>query len=138
VAGASPAVAWSYELAYFPRRRQAESPELRAAMNRSRLWQQAKGHEARELLVPIYGWFTQGFGTTDLQEAQGLLEQLPWRCNTATDCYQRTYTARTISITVTTAHRTSVLQRPSYLTRIQDRDAKPNVMQAFRPERPPH
>jgi hypothetical protein len=39
VAGASPVVAGSYELAYFPRHRQAEAPELRAAMNRSQLWQ---------------------------------------------------------------------------------------------------
>jgi len=46
-------------------------------MNLSRLWQrQGKRDEARELLAPIYGWFTEGFDTADLQEAQALLEVL--------------------------------------------------------------
>jgi predicted ATPase len=46
---------------------QAKSWELRAAMSLSRLWQrQGKGTEARELLAPIYGWFTEGFETADL------------------------------------------------------------------------
>jgi TOMM system kinase/cyclase fusion protein len=59
------------------RQRQAKSLELRAAMSLSRLWQQqGKQAEARELLAPIYGWFTEGFDTTDLQEAKALLEAL--------------------------------------------------------------
>ena len=59
------------------RRQQAKSLELRAAMSLSRLWQQqGKRVEARELLVPIYGWFTEGFDTADLQEAKALLEEL--------------------------------------------------------------
>ncbi len=59
------------------RRRQAKSWELRAAMSLSRLWQQqGKRTEAYELLAPIYGWFTEGFDTADLQEARALLEAL--------------------------------------------------------------
>ena len=46
-------------------------------MSLSRLWQQqGKRAEARELLAPIYGWFTEGFDTPDLQEAKALLEGL--------------------------------------------------------------
>jgi predicted ATPase len=57
------------------RRQQAKSWELRAAMSLSRLWQQqGKRAEARELLAPIYGWFTEGFDTADLQEAKALLD----------------------------------------------------------------
>ena len=53
------------------RRQEAKSLELRAAMSLSRLWQQqGKRDEARELLAPIYGWFTEGFDTADLQEAK--------------------------------------------------------------------
>jgi hypothetical protein len=40
------------------------------------LWEQGKRAEARELLAPIYGWFTEGFNTPDLKEAKALLEQL--------------------------------------------------------------
>jgi tetratricopeptide (TPR) repeat protein len=59
------------------RRQQAKSWELRAAMSLSRLWQQqGKRTEARELLAPIYGWFTEGFDTADLQDAQALLNLL--------------------------------------------------------------
>ena len=59
------------------RRQQAKSLELRAAMHLTRLWQQQGKHtEARELLVPIYGWFTEGFDTADLQDAKALLEAL--------------------------------------------------------------
>jgi predicted ATPase len=59
------------------RRQQAKSWELRAAMSLSRLWQQqGKRTEARELLAPIYGWFTEGFDTADLQEARALLDVL--------------------------------------------------------------
>jgi predicted ATPase len=59
------------------RRQQAKALELRAAMSLSRLWQQqGKRDEARALLAPIYGWFTEGFDTADLQEARALLEAL--------------------------------------------------------------
>jgi predicted ATPase len=59
------------------RRQQAKSLELRAAMSLIRLWQQqGKQVEARKLLLPLYGWFTEGFDTADLQEAKTLLEAL--------------------------------------------------------------
>jgi class 3 adenylate cyclase/predicted ATPase len=59
------------------RRQQAKSWELRTATSLSRLWQQqGKRDEAYELLAPIYGWFTEGFDTADLQEAKALLEEL--------------------------------------------------------------
>jgi class 3 adenylate cyclase/predicted ATPase len=59
------------------RRQEAKALELRAAMSLSRLWQrQGKRDQARELLAPIYGWFTEGFDTADLQEAKALLEAL--------------------------------------------------------------
>jgi class 3 adenylate cyclase/predicted ATPase len=59
------------------RRQQAKSLELRAAMSLARLWQQqGQRDEARELLTPIYGWFTEGFDTADLQEAKALLDSL--------------------------------------------------------------
>ena len=46
-------------------------------MSLGRLWQQqGKWTEAHELLAPIYGWFTEGFDTADLQEAKALLEAL--------------------------------------------------------------
>ena len=59
------------------RRQQAKSLELRAAIGLARLWQQqGKRTEAHDLLAPIYGWFTEGFDTADLQEARALLETL--------------------------------------------------------------
>jgi predicted ATPase len=59
------------------RRQQAKSWELRTATSLSRLWQQqGKQAEARALLTPIYGWFTEGFDTADLQEAKALLRNL--------------------------------------------------------------
>jgi class 3 adenylate cyclase/predicted ATPase len=59
------------------RHQQAKSLELRAAMSLARLsQQQGKRTEARELLAPVYGWFTEGFDTADLQEAQALLDAL--------------------------------------------------------------
>jgi predicted ATPase len=59
------------------RSQQAKSFELRAATSLARLWQQqGKRGAASELLAPIYGWFTEGFDTADLQEAKALLEAL--------------------------------------------------------------
>jgi predicted ATPase len=59
------------------RRQQAKLQELRAAIDLSRLWQrQGKWDEARALLAPIYGWFTESVDTADLQEAKVLLEEL--------------------------------------------------------------
>jgi predicted ATPase len=56
---------------------QAKSLELRAAMSLARLWQQqGQCQEAHNLLAPVYGWFTEGFDTADLQEAKALLEEL--------------------------------------------------------------
>jgi predicted ATPase len=59
------------------RRQQAKSLELRAAMSMAHLWRdQGKVQQARELLAPVYGWFTEGFETRDLKEAKALLETL--------------------------------------------------------------
>ena len=59
------------------RRQQAKSLELRAALSLARLWQhQGKPAAAYAVLAPVYGWFTEGFETADLQEARGLLEEL--------------------------------------------------------------
>ena len=59
------------------RQQQAKFWELRAAMSLARLWRdQGKVQEARELLAPVYGWFTEGFDTRDLKEAKALLEEL--------------------------------------------------------------
>jgi predicted ATPase len=59
------------------REQQAKSWELRAAMSLARLWRdQGKVQQARELLAPVYGWFTEGHNTRDLKEAKALLEEL--------------------------------------------------------------
>jgi predicted ATPase len=59
------------------RQQQAKSWELRAAMSLAGLWRdQRKVQQARELLAPVYGWFTEGFDTRDLKEAKALLEEL--------------------------------------------------------------
>jgi len=59
------------------RRQEAKSLELRTAMSLARLWQRrGKRPEAYALLAPVYGWFTEGFDTADLQEAKALLEEL--------------------------------------------------------------
>jgi predicted ATPase len=59
------------------RHQQAKSWELRAAMSLARLWSdQGKVQQARELLAPVYGWFTEGFDTRDLKEAKALLQEL--------------------------------------------------------------
>jgi predicted ATPase len=69
--------------AYFERalevahQQQAKSWELRAAMSMARLWRdQGKRDEARDLLAPVYNWFTEGFDTFDLKEAKTLLYEL--------------------------------------------------------------
>jgi predicted ATPase len=59
------------------RKQQAKSWELRAAMSMARLWSdQGKLQQARELLAPVYAWFTEGFDTRDLKEAKALLDAL--------------------------------------------------------------
>jgi predicted ATPase len=59
------------------RQQQAKSWELRAAMSLARLWRdQGQEQQARELLAPVYGWFTEGHDTRDLKEAKALLEEL--------------------------------------------------------------
>ena len=56
---------------------QAKTWELRAAMSMARLWcDQGKRDKARDLLAPVYGWFTEGFATLDLKEAKALLDEL--------------------------------------------------------------
>ena len=79
----SPASDAAKAAAYFERAlsvarsQQAKSWELRAAMSLARLWRdQGKPQQARELLAPVYGCFTEGFDTRDLKEAKALLEEL--------------------------------------------------------------
>jgi predicted ATPase len=80
VPGASQAEACFQQALALARRQQAKSWELRAAMSLSRLWQQqGKRTEAYDLLAPVYGWFTEGFDTADLQEAKALLDALAYR-----------------------------------------------------------
>jgi predicted ATPase len=71
------AATWLRRALDVAQRQEAKSLELRAAMSLGRLWQQqGKRTDAYDLLAPIYGWFTEGFDTTDLQEAKALLETL--------------------------------------------------------------
>jgi predicted ATPase len=59
------------------RKQQAKSWELRAAVSLARLWRdQGRRDAARDLLAPVYNWFTEGFDTRDLKEAKALLEEL--------------------------------------------------------------
>jgi predicted ATPase len=59
------------------RAQQAKSWELRAATSLARLWRDhGKRQQARDLLAPVYGWFTEGFDTADLKEAKALLDEL--------------------------------------------------------------
>ena len=59
------------------RQQQAKAWELRAAMSMARLWRdRGKPQQAREVLAPVYGWFTEGFDTLDLKEAKALLDEL--------------------------------------------------------------
>ena len=72
--GSSPLIRQALDIAHY---QQAKSLELRAAMSLARLWQrQGQRAAARDLLAPIYGWFTEGFDTADLQEARALLYAL--------------------------------------------------------------
>jgi predicted ATPase len=71
------AEAWLQRALDIARRQEAKSLELRAAMSLARLrQQQGQRTAARELLAPVYGWFTEGFDTADLQEAKALLDAL--------------------------------------------------------------
>jgi predicted ATPase len=59
------------------RRQEAKAYELRAAKNLAQLWgEQGRRGEARDLLAPVYGWFTEGFDTSDLRGAKALLDEL--------------------------------------------------------------
>jgi predicted ATPase len=72
--GAESAYRQPLELA---RRQDAKLREIRAATSLARLWRdQCKRHEARNLLAPIYDWFTEGFDTPDIKDARALLEEL--------------------------------------------------------------
>jgi predicted ATPase len=62
---------------YIARAQQAKSLELRAAYDLARLWGEQGGRpEAHDLLAPVYGWFTEGFDTADLKDAERLLSEL--------------------------------------------------------------
>jgi predicted ATPase len=75
--GAAKAQAYFERALAVARTQQAKSWELRAAMSMARLWRaQRRREEARELLAPVYGWFTEGFETLDLREAKALLDEL--------------------------------------------------------------
>ena len=75
--GASQAEAYFERALAVAREQQAKSWELRAAMSMARLWcDQGKQDEARDLISPVFGWFTEGFDTRDLKEAKALLDSL--------------------------------------------------------------
>jgi predicted ATPase len=74
---AAKAQAYFNRALFVAREQQAKSWELRAVMSLARLRRdQGKRDEARELLAPVYGWFTEGFDTRDLTEAKALLDEL--------------------------------------------------------------
>jgi class 3 adenylate cyclase/predicted ATPase len=76
-ANAAKAVAHFERALSVARQQQAKSWELRGAMSLARLWRdQGKVQQARELLAPVYGWFTDGFDTSDLKDAKALLGEL--------------------------------------------------------------
>ena len=69
-------VIWHHALVV-ARGQQAKSCELRVAMSLARLWErQGKRREARDLVAPIYGWFTEGHDTEDLQQAKALMDAM--------------------------------------------------------------
>ena len=71
------AASWFQRAIDTARSQQAKSLELRAATSLARLWrEQGKRAEARDLLAPVYGWFTEGFDTADLKDAKALLDEL--------------------------------------------------------------
>jgi predicted ATPase len=71
------AAAWLQRAIDTARSQEAKSLELRAATSLARLWaDQGKRSQARDLLAPVYGWFTEGFDTADLKDAKALLEEL--------------------------------------------------------------
>jgi predicted ATPase len=71
------AASWLQRAIDTARDQQAKSLELRAATSLARLWRdQGKRAEARDLLAPVYGWFTEGFDTADLKDAKALLDEL--------------------------------------------------------------
>jgi predicted ATPase len=71
------AASWLHQALDTARSQEAKSLELRAATNLARLWAgQGRRTEARDLLAPVYGWFTEGFGTQDLKDAKALLDEL--------------------------------------------------------------
>jgi predicted ATPase len=75
--GVAEAETWLPRALDVARHQEAKSLELRAAMSFNRLWQQqGKQAAACALLAPLYGWFTEGFDTADLQEAKALLDEL--------------------------------------------------------------
>src|SRR5215472_12432406 len=77
VAQPEEAETWLQRALDVARRQEAKSLELRAATSLARLWQQqGKRADAHQLLAEVYGWFTEGFDTADLQEARVLLEVL--------------------------------------------------------------
>jgi predicted ATPase len=77
VAQPEEAETWLQRALDVARRQESKSLELRAAMSLARLWQQqGRRAKAHQLLAEVYGWFTEGFDTADLQEARALLEVL--------------------------------------------------------------
>ena len=75
--GAARAEAYFERALAIAREQQGKSWELRAATSMARIWRdQGKRDEARDLLAPVYGWFTEGFDTLDLKDAKALLEEL--------------------------------------------------------------
>ena len=71
------AEAYFHQAIELAQRQEAKLLELRASISLGRLWQrQGKAAQARRLLATLYGWFTEGFNTADLQEAKTLLEEL--------------------------------------------------------------